>query len=438
MSDTKNLSSIQKMIVEKNKERDQAPKRGNILPERLQNCDEDQILFSFNQGAPIVEIHGKSENTYTVKFYDSKNQICLKEHLEVKPSEWVQANEEYYVPWIINIENNNTKKVMNYSINMENKLVFIVFESNALGDTIAWIPVVEEFRKKYKARVFCSTFHNHLFENEYPEINFVDRATKVEGLQLVYRIGWFGDGRKSFRNKYDAQTRNLQQHAMDILGLDYNEIGEVKTKFPFSKKARLIKKKYVAITTCSTAQMKYWNYNGGWQEIVDYLIKKGYEVVNVGKAMNNLFNVIDATGQRSMDDLTNIIQNCEFFIGLPSGLSWVSWALNKKTIMITGISEHYCEFKYNNYRVENISVCHGCFNKTEDKFIFDRGNFLFCPYSDLASEKFICTKEITPEMVKNKIKLVENHIKNNIETSLDNEGNLVSIKTGKIISKYGE
>ena len=40
---------------------------------------------------------------------------------------------------------------------------------------------------------------------------------------------------------------------------------------------------YVCIGIQATAQAKYWNYEGGWNEIVKYLKEKNYDVVCVDK-----------------------------------------------------------------------------------------------------------------------------------------------------------
>ena len=33
---------------------------------------------------------------------------------------------------------------------IKGKVVYIIFQSKGLGDTLAWFPYVEEFRKKYR------------------------------------------------------------------------------------------------------------------------------------------------------------------------------------------------------------------------------------------------------------------------------------------------
>ncbi len=432
-------SDIQKQILDRVKDREEAPKFGQLVEiKSFDNDDkEDKVFFNFVTGGARLEIHGKSKSTYDVKFINTKTQEIGKEHIGMKTGEWIQANEEYYVPWLITVENKETGDIKNYSNELKGKKVFIAYESSALGDTIAWMPVVEKFRQMYECEVVCSSFHNHLFEDVYPEIQFVERGNPVQGMQMAFRLGWFGSGHASDRNPYTCHTRNLQQIAMDILGLDFDEIGEVRGGITQNRKGKIIKaKKYVTVTTCSTAQFKYWNRAGGWQEVVDYLVNKGYVVVNVGKQPNNLRNVTDYTGTRDMNDLINVMANSSFNIGLPSGLAWLSWTLGKKTIMITGISDYFCEFQEDNYRAENLDVCNGCFNNPD--FVFDKGDWLYCPLHKNTGKHFECTKEITPQMVKKKVALIEKHIKNGITTILDSEGNMVSKTTGTLISKYGE
>ena len=288
-----------------------------------------------------------------------------------------------------------------------------------------------------------------MFKDVYPNILFVDRNFPIQGMHFRYSLGWFGDGFASDRNPNDCQTSNLQKIGMDILGLDMDILGELRPQIILSKSPRRTKQKYVVITTCSTAQFKYWNRPNAWQDIIDYLVKKGYQVVNIGKQPNVLNNVVNATGKLETDVLINLIQYADFFIGLPSGLAWLNWALGKKTIMISGISEHYCEFQEDMYRVENIGeengACIKCFNKTcfpndetNKPMVFEKNNWLYCPLYQSTAKHFECTKSITPQMVKKKIALVEKHLREKVSTILDKDGNLTNKKTGDIISFLGE
>jgi autotransporter strand-loop-strand O-heptosyltransferase len=215
----------------------------------------------------------------------------------------------------------------------------------------------------------------------------------------VYKIGWFGRGEKNYRNKVDCRTIPLQQLTCETLGLEYKEI---RPKITFDKRAPLVNNSnYVAISTDSTAQAKYWNRNGAWQQLVNWLNDRGYTVVNMSKQRNNLKNVIDKTGVAPLENLVNIIQHAKFYIGLSSGLAWMSWALNKKVVMIAGFTAKWFEFQDNNYRVRNDSVCNSCF--TDTKYWFNRGDWMWCPAHKGTPQHFICHKSITPEMVEDKI-----------------------------------
>jgi autotransporter strand-loop-strand O-heptosyltransferase len=101
--------------------------------------------------------------------------------------------------------------------------VLINFDSKSLGDNIAWMPYAEEFRKKHNCKVVLSTFWNHLFEKEYPEIEFISPGTVVYNINGQYNIGWYFPWDPN-KNPNDFRTISLQQTASDILGLEYKEI----------------------------------------------------------------------------------------------------------------------------------------------------------------------------------------------------------------------
>lgn len=160
------------------------------------------------------------------------------------------------------------------------------------------------------------------------------------------------------------------------------------------------KKKKVSIAIHSTAQCKYWNNPNGWQEVVDYLRKKDYEVVLLSKEEDGYMgnrNPIGATQHPPGDikKVIKVIQESELFIGLSSGLSWLSWACNVPTILVSGFTDDDLEPKNGVYRVINKNVCHGCWSKHD----FNPGDWNWCPEHKGTNRQFECSKEITSEMV---------------------------------------
>ena len=363
--------------------------------------------IDFINGAKVT-IKGDRDNKekYTVIFTDNDtSRIVFKTDISV--GEWAKTNEIYYKNWNIKIINRN-KVLVNYDLNLNKKRVFIKFQSKSLGDSIAWMPYVEEFRKKHDCIIYCSTFLNYLFENEYDNINFIDPNTNCVNPFAVYQLGWFSP----YKNNNPQNYRNipLQQTASDILGLDFIEL-KPKISIKYNKQQNPIGQKYVCIAEFSTSNAKHWHYptvnnNTGWQTIVDWLNNNGYKVMVISKQMTKLKNIIDRTGDYPLDFRIFEILNSEFFIGVGSGLSWLSWSLGKKVVMISGFSDPLCEFKENNIRIINKDVCNGCFNKFE----FDRGDWNWCPVHKNTDRQFECTTNITPKNVIDKI--IDNNLLN--------------------------
>lgn len=371
--------------------------------------EEDKIFFNLVDagGGPKIEIHGSNGKSYRISFINnSTNEIVFAD--TISSGQWTRVSIEYYIPWRFVIECEG-KIIKDFVLDLTDKNVLITFESSALGDTISWLPYIEEFRLKHKCNIFVSSFHNELFQETYPELKFIPRGVPITGIHAVYRLGWFGSGHASGRNPRDCHSIPLQELACDILGLEYKEII---TKVKRDGRPAIVPGKYVVITTCSTAMLKYLNNPSAWPEIVNYYNKRNIKVVNIGKMPNHLKNVIDLTGTRPYNDLINIIQNCEYFIGLASGLSWLAITLGKKSITITAIVKDYCEFQYNNYKVSNRSVCNGCMSDINHTFL--KSDWMWCPNHKGTPRHFECSKSITFEMIREKILKVEADLKNNI------------------------
>jgi len=276
------------------------------------------------------------------------------------------------------------------------KKVTIINESGSLGDAIAWVPIVNEFAKQKNKKVNLYTPHKNLFQGKYNLINFFDYAEKpTVNNGETYNLGCF--------DNMNWKKYSLQEIACIILGIDYKQCKPEINLPKITNKSYA--KKYVCIATQSTSQCKYWNNEKGWIQTIDYLKSLDYDVICIDKyssygnkqKMNQIpYNCINDTGDKPLEDRIETLVNCEFFIGLGSGLSWLAWACNKPVIMISGFSDPKSEF-YTPYRVHNKNVCNSCWN--DDSLSFDKNNWMWCP----RNKNFECSKEITFEMVKEKI-----------------------------------
>jgi autotransporter strand-loop-strand O-heptosyltransferase len=239
-----------------------------------------------------------------------------------------------------------------------------------------------------------STFKNFFFEKSYPNIKFVQPGSVVNNIHVMFKIGWFYDN--NLEPEYPSSIP-LQKAITNILGLDFKEI---QSNVYFEPKERPYNEKYICIATNSTAGCKLWNNPNGWTELVKYLKDLGYKIINISKDGDKVEGVINLEDD-SMLNTMNVIHHSEFVIGLSSGLSWLSWALEKHVVMISNFTEPNHEFTINCTRITNPNVCNGCWNNP--MFKFDKGDWNWCPEHKNTERQFECHKSITPEMVINKI-----------------------------------
>ena len=362
-----------------------------VLQTPPQKNEERVTITHYFVQKPFLEITGRSKSRFKVKYYDEQGKCHYDNTIGVQ--NWIKLNREWYTKWTIKIWKDD-KLYYEYTLNYEGKRVYISMESASLGDTIAWVPYFLEFKKKHNCHLIVSTFKNFLFKDVYPEIEFVEPGSKVNGITGMYTIGWHYNADKE---PMLPNTIPLQQTATNILGLDYQEI---KPRITFTPSDNSYGK-YVTIATNSTAGCKFWQKEE-WQDVINYLNDKGYKVVNVSKERNLFDNCIQITDV-SMENTMNVIHHSEFFIGLSSGLSWLAWALDKQVVMISNFTEEDHEFRSGCIRVINEKVCHGCWNKAE--FKFDKGDWDWCPVNKNTPRQFECHKSITAQMIIDKISL---------------------------------
>lgn len=278
----------------------------------------------------------------------------------------------------------------------------IINASNALGDSIAWVPYAEEYRQITGDDVYLHTPQRDLFEKVYPNIKFVNinlaRPVLTKEANTIYRF--------SFGSDYDNHTVPMQWQVARQLKVPFREIRP--RIFIEEKPKPALDQRYVCLGIQSTAQMKYWNREGGWQEVVDYLNSQNiapllidryasfgrdeYLEKNNAKKLRNVHALVDP--EFTIPDRVQQLMGADAFLGLGSGLSWLAWAIYVPVVMVAGFSKPYYEFQDGNYRVHNPDVCNGCFNIVRmNPQVWD-----WCPL-DIKKEPFECSKKITPEMV---------------------------------------
>lgn len=358
---------------------------------------------------PKVEVIDSSGEEFLIKFFDHKTNKNIYETV-LKGGMWGAALKQYYIKWRIEIYDSKRNKIKEHIYDCSNKKVYIHLSSKAVGDTLCWFPYLEKFREIHKCNLTVSTFHNEWFESLYPEIEFVTPGTNVTGLYAMYEIGWFFTPEDKFnpdRHPKDPKLFPLQQTASDILGLPFENL---KPQIQLYSSPTPITGKYIAIGPHASAHAKYWNHPGGWQSLIDWAIAKGYKVVNCSqeqlgdewhdsKLGGTLTNVIDKTGC-SLEEVFSIIKGAKAFVGVSSGLSWISWATNTPTILISGFTEPFMENPefYRIYTPEGF--CRGC--QTTERL--DPGDWEWCPFHKNTSRHFECTKSITSQMVIDNLK----------------------------------
>jgi autotransporter strand-loop-strand O-heptosyltransferase len=219
---------------------------------------------------------------------------------------------------------------------------------------------------------------------DYPELEFVKPGEVVENIVAMPELGWHWDSNKEPINPI---TIPLQKSACTILHLPYKEIRPRIVDLPG---VLLEGEKYVCTSTRSTSECKHWDK---WPQLISRLKDQGYRVIELSKEANDYG--AEKLEDTSLESVINHLRGCEFYIGLSSGISWLAWALSVKVVMIANFTTSDHEFEC--IRVENRSVCNGCWNNP--KFKFNKGDWNWCPEHEDTPRQFECHKSISVEDV---------------------------------------
>jgi autotransporter strand-loop-strand O-heptosyltransferase len=237
-----------------------------------------------------------------------------------------------------------------------------------------------------------------MFRDQYTDIEFVEPGTTVQNLYSMFVLGLFynEDGSINlFKNPNNFREQPLQKMASDILGIEHKEVRPLLPHTEVTKDDKLI-----TIAIHGTAQPKYWNNPSGWQDVVDWLRDRGYTVKLLSREEDNYMGNKHPHGiikhpEGTLESVMDELRKSKAFIGIGSGLSWLSWGLGTKTVLISGFSYEWAEMQDCVRIGAPKGKCEGCFNRLK----LNAGDWNWCPDHKGTERQFECTKSITSEMV---------------------------------------
>lgn len=348
----------------------------------------DGLRLDFNLGLRL----DVPEGNFRVKISDADSgQIFFDKYIS---GGRLISVEQYYIRWQVDIFLNDGK-IFSHTFNLERQNVVIMIKNFLLGDALACLPFLREFKRRYNCNLSVIVSNDALsklikhFCPDIPQIkktNFNTYATYYLDMSITpFPL-------------IDLRNNPMERIGGKILGINYTPppVFFKPTAPPVTNEL------YVCIAVQASQNRKTWLYPGGWDVVINYLKSLGYRVfcidknaeeTNDGYTVRKPEGAEDFTGNLSLMHRANMLHHAEFFIGLSSGLSWLANAVGCTVVMICGFSQDWFEF-YTPYRVANRLVCNGCFNDIRVNAVHT-----CCPYHKGTERELECQKTISPRMV---------------------------------------
>lgn len=367
--------------------------------------------YSETHTAPEITIDIKASVTYdrclklhvdqlppsphTARFIDTAENKIVYE-TEINSGHWYQPNQHWFTPWRVEILREG-RPVWSETITTQGGEVAVQFDSSSLGDSLAWMGQIENFKRHWGfEKVWVSTHKNWLWDTEYYAERGVQITSQLPGEVPKIVLGVFYEMEEPWRraeHRMDWRKIHLAQIASDRLGIPPSDfrperprLGAQFQKAPVKKVERPI----VTFATHSTAGAKYWQRPGCWEELMNGMPE--YHWVHTSK--EDARPPAEQSGE-SLEEVAAWINSSKFFVGISSGLSWFAWALGVPTYLISGFTPDVVEECDGIRVIKNTRVCNGCWAWD----VFDKGDWNWCPAHKNTGRQFECSKQITPQMV---------------------------------------
>ncbi len=348
---------------------------------------------------------------YHVLVVDMDTDLPLYENV-LAGGGMVVGDRKYFLRYHVKISDADTNELLfEHKFDVKGKKVYVVVPDGGLGENFAWMPYAEEFRRVHQADVTCviGEWFIRLCGDLYPKLKFIpvsERPPLNDGYAAYY-CSAFPQDRTSWR-PVAHQHFGMQKSISQMLGLPPEYL---KVRLHLDA-PRPFKEPYVCISSMATNPSKYWNFPDGWNTAIRFLKSIGYRVMDIDREHDLTFagkkfaipsEAEDFTGRIPISERIAMLQHADFFIGLPSGLSWVAWDCNIPVVLLAGFSMEGAEFP-TPYRITNFNYCHGCWS--DPTLFFDVNAPIWCPRHSGTPREIECTKAITPLMVEKVLRTI--------------------------------
>ena len=212
----------------------------------------------------------------------------------------------------------------------------------ALGDSLAWVPVVDAFQgaARLRAASVPRGASAAAFRGRLPAYPLRDEETAEpieEPFYATYYLGLFLPYTDRDHQPTDPRVSSMQDSVSYMLGVP---CAERRPKLVVADTERCIRERYVCIATQATAQCKYWNNPRGWPTLIAHLKELGYRVLCIDRhreyGLGDHINTMPPgcrLHRRPSAPGASLLLHADFF-GLRERLSWLAWAVGTPVVMI--------------------------------------------------------------------------------------------------------
>lgn len=231
------------------------------------------------------------------------------------------------------------------------KIMFVMLKT--LGDVVVSTTIVRELKKEYpnsEIHFYTNPIYRNILENN-PDVSEIhasdDWNTDMLFMEMAsrdYDLVFAPYQSRPECNAWHQLEATRHQHLVDFywwrMGM-HKPISEREcylypSPTDFLKASDFISMDVprIAIHTTTGVGTKDWPF---FKELVEDLRKAGYGCVQVGAATDKLAEgAVDLRGKMTFLELAAFISKCAAFVGLDSGLSYISDAMKTPTIVIQG------------------------------------------------------------------------------------------------------